>query len=68
MAYHTLVVKEQGTWAIHFGDKNREVVKQELEDLCDGFDGPKKKDCKIITTKTMRQSEIDQAVAKLNGK
>ena len=57
--YYTLVVLEDGTWAIAFGDYSRAVVAQEREDSY-----PDDK-CKIIKT-DHAQSAIETGVARLN--
>lgn len=64
--YYTLLSREPHStrWAIEFGDYDREVVRQERDDLKDGdycdhaF--------KIITTGET-QAEIDAEVARLNA-
>lgn len=68
--YHTLLIcypheniPGAGNWQIHFGDYDKEVVKQELEDEHDS--GTFKKNLKIITTGP-KQADIDAAVAELN--
>lgn len=64
--YYTLAVREGGVFAPQFGDYDRETVAQELEDLLDGYDAPRRKDCRILKT-TDRQSDIESAVAALNA-
>jgi len=54
--YYTLLVDGQ----IHFGDYDRNVVKQEMEDECDSRGIPKNR-CKIIQSGDT-QPEIDAAV------
>jgi hypothetical protein len=57
--YHTLLVLEDGVWAIGFGDYDRDVVKQEMED--DYAD----EKTKIITT-SPDQITIQLTVGNLN--
>jgi hypothetical protein len=64
--YHSLLERIDGRWSIQFGDFDREVVRQELEDVHEGVPFVKKKDLKIITT-AENQAAIAAAVAKLNG-
>ena len=75
MAYYTLVSKREtivcgvfglSQYGIEFGDYDLETVKQELNDMVYCGD-VKRKNCKIIKTKTARQSEIDVELAKLNS-
>ena len=54
--YYTLVIDG----AIHFGDYDREVVKQEMEDECSSR-GISKSRCKIVTSGDS-QAEIDKAI------
>jgi len=63
--YHSLLIRENGTWGIHFGDFDKEVVQQELVDLRDG--GTKGKDLFIVTTGPL-QADIDAKVASLNAR
>jgi hypothetical protein len=42
MAYHTLLVFEDGAWAPQFGDRDRDIVVQEIRDMIDsGSDNPR---------------------------
>lgn len=59
--YHTLLVKEDGTWCIAFGDYDLDVVKQEARD--DYEDAT----TRIITTSSDSQREIDGHIAALNA-
>jgi hypothetical protein len=54
--YYTLLVDG----AIHFGDYDREVVKQEMEDECDSR-GISKSRCKIVVSGDT-QAEINAAI------
>lgn len=65
-SYYSLLTAhdDDGVWHVQFGDYDRDVVKNELEDEWKGV--PKVK-TKIICTGDS-QAEIDAAVAKLNNK
>jgi hypothetical protein len=63
--YHTLLRREDGIWAIEFGDYSRAVVQDELEDTVGGYQDVRRKDLKIITTYD-DQASINAAVADLN--
>lgn len=68
--YFTLLFNE-GThlsepWGIAFGDYDKAVVEQELLDLADSWDAPKKA-FKIVKTPTHMQAEIDAVLAELNA-
>lgn len=62
-AYYVLVAKEEGQWAIQFGDFDREVVEQEKLDYIDSYGGK----CKVIKARECSQSVVDAAVRSLNG-
>jgi len=64
--YYTLLTREHKneTWAIEFGDYDREVVDQERRDLRDGMSSGHQ--FKIISTKGDQKS-INAAVAALNA-
>ncbi len=62
--YHSIITREDGKWSPQFGDFDKEVVKQEMEDSYrENF---KAKDRKIITTGSS-QKDINDAIAKLNA-
>lgn len=61
--YYSLAVREDGKWAVQFGDYDRETVKAELGDYLDH--GTRRKDMRIITSGDT-QAEITKAVAALN--
>jgi hypothetical protein len=64
--YYTLVVIDGSPgcpWSPEFGDRDKAVVQQELEDWIDR--GWKRRELKIITTGGT-EAEIMAAVAKLN--
>lgn len=66
MTYYLLVEKsEDGRWSIQFGDKEKETVEFERDDMAEHRVA--KKNLKIIKAKSARQSDCDAAVAKLNG-
>lgn len=70
--YFTLFVYEQNTqmhgkWVNHFGDYNKSVVQEEMENLHYGWDSIKKKNMRIVKTSD-DQADIDAALNKLNGK
>ncbi len=62
--YYSLIVchKSEGVWSVQFGDYDREVVEDEVEDEWKGVPGVR---TRIITTGPT-QAEVDAAVAKLN--
>lgn len=68
MAYYTLVTRENKTspWFIQFGDYDRETAIEEMQ--ISYWTRNRDPNCKIIKTKTARQSEITKAVAELNSK
>ena len=60
--YYTLVVREDDQWLVQFGDFNKEVVNDEMDDSYGDY---KKKDLKIICT-AESQEQIDTEVRNLN--
>ena len=69
MTYYTLAVKDAdtGQWGAQFGDYDRDTVKDERADMADGYDRIPKCRMRILTT-SEQQSDIDAAIAALNGK
>ena len=67
--YYTLFVYEQdhGRWYNHFGDYDKEVVADEMDDLNHGWEGILLKNMRIVKTPD-DQSAIDAVLDKLNGK
>lgn len=65
--YYTLLVRDNKTspWAIHFGDYDRECVKDEQNDIVDSEEY-RRSDTKVITTDD-DQPAINAAVAALNA-
>lgn len=64
--YFVLLHREaNGNWEIEFGDYNRGVVQDELEDTVGGYKDIRRKDLKIIQTGD-DQTSINAAVAELN--
>ena len=63
--YFTLAVREAGRWAPQFGDYDRAVVAQELDDLAYG--GIPKRDMRIVKSAD-DQASILAAVATLKAK
>lgn len=65
--YFTLVCYDvdMSRWYPDFGDYEKDVVSQELQDRADSSDGPLKKYMRVITTGS-RQAEIDRAVEQMN--
>lgn len=62
--YYTLVTCEDGgPWAVQFGDYDKQTVRDEQEDYCDG--GIPRRYTKIITSGDS-QADIDAAVKELN--
>lgn len=64
--YYSLLQRVNGKWTIQFGDYDRQVVADVADDMWDQGIGTKRADLKIITTGP-KQSDIEAAVAKLNG-
>ena len=62
--YFTLAVRTDGKWSAQFGDYDRATVQDELTDYRDH--DMKAKDLRIVISGD-RQSDIDAAIAKLNG-
>lgn len=62
--YYTIAIRESGQWGAQFGDCDKDVVIQEIED---SFSDYPKADRKIICTADS-QDAIEAAIAKLNGK
>jgi hypothetical protein len=60
--YYTLVVRENDQWLVQFGDFNKEVVNDEMDDSYGDY---KKKDLKVICT-AESQEQIDTEVRNLN--
>lgn len=65
--YYTLAIRYSGGWTNDFGDWDRTVVAQELEDRRYGYDATLKKDMRIIATYGGEQVDIDAAIATLNS-
>jgi len=65
-SYFTLVVRENDLWQPQFGDLDRETVEAEADDYFDHGTG--RKDMKIVRTKSVRQEDLNAAVAKLNAR
>ena len=66
--YYTACIRDRdGVWAPQFGDYDRAVVVEEMEDWHDatGLHGSKRRDMKIITTGP-KQADINAAVDALN--
>jgi len=63
--YHTLISRQDGQWAIEFGDYSRRTVQDELEDMVGGYMDIKRSNLRIITTSD-DQASIEAAVAELN--
>lgn len=65
-AYYTMIVKEAGEkWSAQFGDYDKEVVKQEVEDEKHNWEKGTK--FRIIKTGA-KQSDIDSYIEELNDK
>ena len=60
--YYTLVVRENDQWNVQFGDFNKEVVNDEMDDSYGDY---KKKDLKVICT-AESQEQINTEVRNLN--
>ena len=67
MAYYTLLTLDNGKWNIQFGSKDLPDVEFEREEYIYGSLKYRRKELKIIKTKTDNQSEIDVELAKLNS-
>lgn len=66
--YHTLLLREgKGEpWSIEFGDYDRKVVDQEMQDRKEAYDHTRKRKYQIITTGET-EAEIRAAVAAINN-
>lgn len=65
--YYTGLTRDDGVWSPQFGDYDRQVVEDEMEDSFIACHAPyAKRDLKIIVTGDA-QADIDAAVAKLNA-
>jgi len=66
--YHTLLAYDftLKLWCIEFGDYDKEVVKQEMQDFRDSY-GHKSGEVNILTTPFDDQSTIEQYVANFNN-
>lgn len=64
--YYTVAVRENGQWAIHFGDYSRAVAASEQMDILEGDASLTVRDCRIIKTSDA-QAAIDAAIAALNA-
>jgi hypothetical protein len=63
--YFTLLERHEGQWGIEFGAYDRADVEGELQDRRDH--DVKKKDLKIVKTKSARTADIEPIVAALNA-
>ena len=68
MTYYTLVVYniDHNKWYSEFGDYDKSVVQDEMNDLNEGYQSILKKNMKIIKTSD-NQSEINRAIDIANG-
>lgn len=64
--YHVLMEKQDGHWCHEFGDYDKSVVKDELQDKRDH--DVKAKDLHILTVDGDTQAEIDAAVKEFRSK
>jgi len=66
--YYTLVVYdiENNMWYAEFGDYDKSVVQDEMDDLSYGYQSILKKNMKIIKT-SVDQTEINRAINIANG-
>tara|TARA_R100000951_G_C2621583_1_gene174659 strand:+ start:605 stop:832 length:228 start_codon:yes stop_codon:yes gene_type:complete len=66
--YYTLVVYDidHNKWYAEFGDYDKSVVQDEMNDLNYGYQSILKKNMKIIKT-SVDQSEINKAIDIVNG-
>jgi len=62
--YYTLLVKHDGVWSIHFGDYDKQVVKEEQADVLDSND---KARTQIVMTDDT-QASIETYVIEMNKK
>lgn len=63
--YYTLATREGTTWGPQFGDYDRAVVREELDDMV--YNGSvKRMDATILCTGP-RQDDINNAIAELNA-
>jgi len=68
MTYYTLAVYdiEHNMWYAEFGDYDKSVVQDEMNDLNEGYQSILKKNMKIIKT-SVEQTEINRAIDIANG-
>ena len=68
MTYYTLAVYdiEHNMWYAEFGDYDKSVVQDEMDDLSYGYQSILKKNMKIIKT-SVEQTEINRAIDIANG-
>ena len=68
MAYHILVERPNpgDKWAIQFGDKDKDVVRDERQDYIS--QGIKAGNLKILRAASARQHACDRALAALNAR
>ena len=68
MTYYTLAVYdiEHNMWYAEFGDYDKSVVQDEMNDLNEGYQSILKKNMKIIKT-SVEQTEINRAINIANG-
>ena len=67
--YYTLVVYDidHNMWYAEFGDYDKSVVQDEMDDLSYGYQSILKKNMKIIKT-SVDQTEINRAINIANGR
>lgn len=64
-SYFTLATREDdGLWYAQFGDYDRDVVKQELDDYADGG-SYRRKDMRVVVTGD-DQASVERGVRRLN--
>jgi hypothetical protein len=66
--YYTLAIYniENNRWYAEFGDYDKSIVQDEMNDLSEGYQAILKKNMKIIKTSD-NQSEINRAIDIANG-
>jgi len=68
VAYYTLLVRDGDNrpWHVEFGDRDRDTVQVELDEMVHGYMPVPRRHARIIRTSTAHQWRINDAVAHLN--
>jgi hypothetical protein len=65
--YFMLFVREDGVWVPEFGDYERQIVVDEMEDYHHGYRNVKKKDMKVMRLASGKRLVVDAVQAALNS-